>query len=213
MEDSLKRNIVKVGLFAGIAWIGYNIVKGFSKNKSPSEIVKETVAPIENAAAEVKKVTKKFLKGSPEAKKFMAEMRAKNHTPRGQGKRALRRKSKAAAGKIGGDKTADLGEHKGHSTKKGLAQDQNKSSQEVHEKHYRKNKKTKDNFNEAIAFEIIRNDTSLKGDEIMKAQRLFNEGIKSEERFFEIIRNDTSLKGDEIMKAQRLYREKVVKKN
>ena len=161
MEDSLKRNIVKVGLFAGLAWIGYNLVRGFSKNKSPSEIVKETVAPIENAAAEVKKVTKKFLKGSPEAKKFMADLRAKNHTPRGQGKRAKKKSNsvpavemkesnsseqksdKVTAGKQGGDQTAKLGEHKGHTSKKGLAQDQTKTSIEVHEKHYRQSKKKK----------------------------------------------------------------------
>jgi len=42
----------------------------------------------------------------------MAKLRAKNKTPRGQGKRAL--KKKAAAGKKGGEATAKLGKHKGH---------------------------------------------------------------------------------------------------
>ena len=141
MDDSTKRNIAKVGMFAGLAWIGYKIVSGLTSNKSASTIVKETVAPIEKAASEVKKVTKKFLKGSPEAKAHMAALRAKNKTPRGQGKRSL--KKKAAAGKKGGEATADLGKHKGHKTKTGLAQDQNKSSQEKHEKHYRKSKAKK----------------------------------------------------------------------
>ena len=48
---------------------------------------------------------------------------------------------KAAAGKKGGDVTADLGKHKGHETKKGLSQDQKLISKEVHEKHFQKSKK------------------------------------------------------------------------
>lgn len=125
--DDLKRNIVKVLTFVGLAYVGYKIVDGLSKNKSASEIVKDTVKPVENVAAEVKKVTKKFLKGSPEAKAHMASLRAK-------------RTSKAAAGKKGGEATAALGKHKGHKSKQGLAADQAKTSKESHEKHYRMTK-------------------------------------------------------------------------
>jgi hypothetical protein len=77
MDDSLKRNIAKIGMFAALSWIGYKIISGIASDKSSKEIVKETVAPITNAAAEVKKITKKFLKGSPEAKAHMAAIRAK----------------------------------------------------------------------------------------------------------------------------------------
>ena len=77
MDDSIKRNIAKIGIFAALSWIGYKIISGIASDKSSKEIVKETVAPITNAAAEVSKITKKFLKGSPEAKAHMAAIRAK----------------------------------------------------------------------------------------------------------------------------------------
>jgi hypothetical protein len=60
-------------------------------------------------------------------KEFLAKMKA------GREKKKL---SKAEAGALGGEATADLGKHKGHKTKKGLVQDQNKVSKEEHEKHY-----------------------------------------------------------------------------
>ena len=138
MEESIKRNVAKVALFAGLSWIGYKIISGIASNKSSSEIVKETVAPITNAAAEVKKITKKFLKGSPEAKAHMAKIRA---MPRK--KKVV--ETKAEAGKKGGEATADLGKHKGHKTKKGLSQDQKLISKEPHEKQYRKSKVEKKN--------------------------------------------------------------------
>jgi hypothetical protein len=136
MDDSLKRNIAKIGIFAALSWIGYKIISGIASDKSSKEIVKETVAPITNAAAEVKKITKKFLKGSPEAKEHMAAIRAKI-------KPKDKVEKKAEAGKKGGEATAKLGKHKGHTTEKGLAQDQTKTSVEVHEKHYQKSKKKK----------------------------------------------------------------------
>ena len=141
MEAEIKRNIAKLLMWGTAAWVGYKAISGLADKKSPEKIIKETVKPIEKAAAEVKKTTKKFLKGSPEAKAYMAKLRSKNKTPRGQGKRALRKK--AAAGKKGGEATADLGKHKGHKTKKGLAQDQKKVSKEKHEKAYQKAKKKK----------------------------------------------------------------------
>jgi len=143
MEAPIKRNVAKLLMWGAAAWVGYKAVSGLANNKSPEKIIKETVKPIEKAAVEVKKVTKRLLKGSPEAKAHMANLRSKNKTPRGQGKRALKKKSKAEAGSKGGEKTASKGKHKGHNSKKGLKQDQAKISKEVHEKHYQKVKKKK----------------------------------------------------------------------
>ena len=90
MEESIKRNVAKVALFAGLSWIGYKIISGIASNKSSKEIVKETVAPITNVAEEVKKITKRFLKGSPEAKAHMAKIRA---SPKKEGsKKAMSKK-------------------------------------------------------------------------------------------------------------------------
>jgi hypothetical protein len=130
-KDDIARNAAKIAAAVGITWIAYKIVSGFSKNQTSSEIVKETVEPISNAASEVKKITRKFLKGSPEAKEYMRKLRS------------MPRKSKAAAGKKGGEATADLGKHKGHKSKAGLAQDQKMKSKESHEKHYRRTKDQK----------------------------------------------------------------------
>ena len=88
MDQNIKRNIVKVLLFAGVGWISYKLIKGFAAGKSSTQIVKETFKPVETAVAETKKVFKKFLKGSPEAKAHMAKMRSMNKTPYGQGKMA-----------------------------------------------------------------------------------------------------------------------------
>ncbi|MFA6462375.1 MAG: hypothetical protein WCV90_09005 [Candidatus Woesearchaeota archaeon] len=77
MEDSLKRNILKIGVFAGLSWLTYKLIKGVSENKSVPVIVKETIAPVVTVVNEVKTAARKLVKGSPEAKKFMADMRAK----------------------------------------------------------------------------------------------------------------------------------------
>jgi len=148
-KDDVMRNIAKIAAYAGIAWIGYKIVQGLSKNKSASTIVKETVVPITEAATTVKKVTKKFLKGSPEAKEYMRKLRSmprKKSVPAVEMKESNsseQKSDKVTAGKKGGEETASKGSHKGHSTKKGLVQDQSKISVEVHEKHYQKSKKKK----------------------------------------------------------------------
>jgi hypothetical protein len=77
MDETIKRNIAKVAMWGALAWASWRIFKGIEKKETASEIVKETVAPITNAANEFKKITKKFLKGSPEAKAHMAAIRAK----------------------------------------------------------------------------------------------------------------------------------------
>ena len=129
MEAPIKRNVAKLLMWGAAAWVGYKAISGLANKDSPEKIIKETVAPIEKAASEVKKVTKKFLKGSPEAKAHMANLRSKRKP-----------KSKSEAGSKGGKKTAAKGKHKGHSSKKGLKLDQAKISKEEHEKNYQKNK-------------------------------------------------------------------------
>jgi hypothetical protein len=105
MDDSLKRNIVKIGMFAALSWIGYKIISGIASDKSSKEIVKETVAPITNAAAEVSKITKKFLKGSPEAKAHMAAIRSKIKKKEKVEKPALKKNLKiSSSGKVMSDK-------------------------------------------------------------------------------------------------------------
>ena len=94
MEAPIKRNVAKLLMWGAAAWVGYKAVSGLANKDSPEKIIKETVKPIEKAAVEVKKVTKRLLKGSPEAKAHMANLRSKNKTPRGQGKRALKKKAK-----------------------------------------------------------------------------------------------------------------------
>ena len=102
MDDSLKRNIAKIGIFAALSWIGYKIISGIASDKSSKEIVKETVAPITNAAAEVKKITKKFLKGSPEAKEYMRNLRSmprKNKSEKSSLKKNVKINSKSMSDK------------------------------------------------------------------------------------------------------------------
>lgn len=158
-KDDVMRNLAKIATAVGLGWIAYKVVKGLSNNQTATQIVSETVKPIENVASEIKKTTKKLLKGSPEAKARMAALREKGKgVKRGEGKRAKRKKSKSSAvemkesnsseqksdkvnaGEKGGEATAALGKHKGHSSKKGLVADQKKTSKEKHEKHYRKTK-------------------------------------------------------------------------
>jgi hypothetical protein len=127
MESNQKRVLSKLLLYVGVGYLAYKIANGFSNKKSPEKIIKETVAPVTKAISEVKKIAQKFVKGSPEAKAHMASIRAKIS-------------DKAKAGKLGGEATARLGEHKGHSTKKGLIQDTKYISSQEHEKHYKKTK-------------------------------------------------------------------------
>jgi len=123
MEQKTKTWLTAIGLILG----GIALYK-VSSGKKPSTAIKESVqTPIKVVEAAAKTVTR-FAKGSPEAKAHMAKLRS------------MPRKSKAAAGRKGGNATAKLGKHKGHSTKAGLAQDQKLSSNESHEKHYRQTK-------------------------------------------------------------------------
>ena len=75
MEAPIKRNVAKLLMWGAAAWVGYKGISGLVNKKSPEKIIKETVEPVEKAATEVKKVTKRLLKGSPEAKAYMANLR------------------------------------------------------------------------------------------------------------------------------------------
>jgi len=100
---------------------------------------------------------KRFVKGSPEAKEYMKKLsgmrkkkefkKEKTEHPELSDKTVehivadhQKKKKHHKKGSAGGRATARLGKHKGHSTKKGLAQDQKLDSQEKHEKEYRKKK-------------------------------------------------------------------------
>lgn len=97
-----------------LAYAAYKVLKG---KKPVAAAVEATKEAVELPVKAVKKAAK-LIKGSPEAKAHMAALRAKA-------------KAKRAAG----------GSHKGHATKRGLAQDQKLRSSEPHEKAYQKKKK------------------------------------------------------------------------
>ena len=95
MNTSIKRNIAKVAIMGALAWASFRIIKGISKKESASVIIEKTVAPIEDTVKEVKKISKKFIKGSPEAKEYMAKLREKGKgIKRGEGKKMLKISSK-----------------------------------------------------------------------------------------------------------------------
>lgn len=147
--------------------------------ETPVKVAEKVVEVVGDSANEVKKVSKRLIKGSPEAKERMAKMRASPNfkRKRGTGKRAMAKKlslakvndfikdevkgakeytetglndlasdekshakklKKIKAGKLGGQATARLGNHKGHKSKRGLAQDQKKESSETWEQRYQK---------------------------------------------------------------------------
>lgn len=112
----------KVLVAAGAILLGYAGYRLAIKKDTPAEAVKHTVeAPIEatkKAAELIVAIPKKLVKGSAEAK---AHMQRLAHMKKGTGRRA---RAKAA--------------HKGHATKRGLAQDQAMISKEAWEKTYRK---------------------------------------------------------------------------
>jgi hypothetical protein len=149
MDPSVKRNLIKAGIFAGVAWIGYSIIKGISKNQSVETIVKESVAPaiaVTEGASQVVKKAAKFLKGSPEAKEYMKNLREKAKSKKKPATDSEVIKENKLEGKEAEKVKEGLPEvkkennHKGHDTKRGLAQDQKLISKEKHEKAYQKKK-------------------------------------------------------------------------
>lgn len=127
--DQKTMNVLKViGIGVGLV----AVYKLFLEGKKPKDAVKESVSlpvdVVKDAANIVINTGKKLIKGSPEAKARMKELASKR-------KHIGRRKNSPQS--KGGKATAALGAHKGHKTKKGLSQDQKKSSQEKHEKEYR----------------------------------------------------------------------------
>jgi hypothetical protein len=130
-EDNAK----KVLVFVGAALAGFALYKLLVEKKKPEEAIKESVGVVTGSAKAVVTSAKRFVKGSPEAKEFMRGLAAK--------RKNIGRKKKETSNPAskGGKATAALGPHKGHKTKKGLGMDQEKISQEKHEKKYRKGKK------------------------------------------------------------------------
>ncbi len=129
-----KKLAVGLGILIGLGAIYYSA----RKKKPLPEAVKQTVtAPVQTTqsmakaamqtASTVASTPLKFLKGSKEAKEHMAKLREMS-------KAALAARSK------GGKATAAKGPHKGHKTKRGLRQDQQRTSKQPFEKSYRKKK-------------------------------------------------------------------------
>lgn len=142
--------------------IGYFLVAGsvfyFIKNFVFKETEKEEnkINVKNNVKNNVENNSKKrFIKGSEEAKQYMSNIRKKRRNKtakktvknedfvkKSQKKETKDYKmSKAEAGKLGGIATKNLGEHKGHKTKKGLVIDsKNLGSKQKHEQRYLKDK-------------------------------------------------------------------------
>lgn len=109
------------------------------------EIVEAAVKPVETVTHPVK-AAKKVASPAQQAVRdaFAAQARARAAARR-QGKTITPNQLPsdtsdmvmALRGKKGGEATAKLGPHKGHSSKRGLAQDQERKSQEPHEKGWR----------------------------------------------------------------------------
>lgn len=138
----MNKGLGKLILIAGLGLGALYFLKSDSKKVSNSEVKKETkehpsldketIETIVEDHKEVKKEEpKKVHRNKMTKEEFLAKMKA------GREKKKM---SKAEAGKLGGEATAELGKHKGHKSKKGLVQDQNKVSKEEHEKHYQKSK-------------------------------------------------------------------------
>lgn len=126
MKDSDKSKLVNFFVGATFAYAAYRLLVNSGKKRDAVEAVKATAqdvidvpATVIKAATEGVKKAAKFVKGSPEAKAHMAALRAKV-------------KSSGRPKKSTG--------HKGHATKRGLAQDQKMKSDEKHEKSYQKKK-------------------------------------------------------------------------
>ena len=114
-----QNNQKKALMFLGIAAGAYFLYRIFSKEDTPKEAAIETVkAPVKIIETTAKAV-KKLVKGSPEAKAHMKKLAAmRKHVGRKKGSG-----------------------HKGHATKRGLAQDQKMISTEKWEKKYQDSKR------------------------------------------------------------------------
>jgi len=144
MEDSDKRNLAKLIAIGAVAWVSYKVVKGLNEDRPIEKIVKEIVTePVAAVVDTVEKVSETIIetakdvttpiidttkpsvknkpahliKGSQEAKDYFAKLRAKKKE-----------------------------NHKGHETKRGLAQDQKLISEEKHEVAYQKKKRKRKKY-------------------------------------------------------------------
>ena len=78
VSENVKRNLVKLVTLGIASFVVYRLAKG----DSPQKAVMKTVDVIEESTVgTVKKIGKNLVKGSSEAKKRMAELRAKRTKP------------------------------------------------------------------------------------------------------------------------------------
>lgn len=134
--DERTARILKIAGAIAAGIVAYKVI--FQKTRvstATKQVLTEPVKSVESVLKTTKTGLKHFVKGSQEAKDHMASLRA-----RAKGKPRKKKNTKAQAGRKGGEQTAKLGAHKGHTSKKGLAQDQTKLSNEVHEEHYQTTK-------------------------------------------------------------------------
>lgn len=138
----MNKGLGKLILIAGLGLGALYFLRSGNKEVSNSEVKKETKEHpsldketietiVEDHKEEKKEEPKKVHRNKMTKEEFLAKMKA------GKEKKKM---SKAEAGKLGGEATAELGKHKGHKSKKGLKQDQNNVSKEEHEKHYQNTK-------------------------------------------------------------------------
>lgn len=144
MNKGLGKLILIAGLGLGVLYF----LRSDNKKVSNSEIKKETKEHpsldketietiVKDHKEEKKEEPKKKRVLSEERKQRLREQLAKGRA-RQKENREKRKLTKAEAGALGGEATAELGKHKGHKSKKGLNQDQKLVSKEEHEKHYQK---------------------------------------------------------------------------
>lgn len=153
MEAEIKRNITKIMAFAGIAWFSYNVFR-YANSKRPIEkAIEKTVEPVKDAGeavidvaakvvevpVEIVKKAAHLIKGSPEAKEYFRKLREKKKEKHNNPIDIVDNPKYAYRPPKTGETLEDK-KHKGHSTKKGLSQDQKLLSDEPHEKSYRKQK-------------------------------------------------------------------------
>jgi len=142
MDQNLKKILTIAGVALG-AYALYKVLEGDKPKDAVEAAVKVPVKVVETTAKKIEQVGRRLIKGSAEAKEHMqklADMRKQI------GRKQGGKNKKKSPQEKGGEATAKLGKHKGHATKKGLAQDQKLTSQEPHEVDYQKTHDVRSQF-------------------------------------------------------------------
>ena len=133
----MNENLKKLLWSFGLGLVVVSLIKG---EKPIKKTIKTIEKPIKKTIKTIEKPIKKILVTDSKAKHKVGDtVRIDNKSSDFHNKKRTftDKDIKAEAGRKGGIATSKLGAHKGHNTTKGLRQDQNLKSKEVHEKHYR----------------------------------------------------------------------------